>query len=261
MKPSAPPAALGSQPVVSPIWSTLKIGVDFIGALPAAPKEGLVSNSKNRKNGAETQPIVSKTRRMQRRPVEAATLHRHPFRANAIRFVRRHFLRLAAGATALPAISNMSWAQTYPARPITVVVPYPAGGPTDVVARIITDRMRVALGQSVLIENVSGASGTIALSRVARAPPDGYTAARCQPRPAPGGSAIGREWIHAQGRARSGPPGVLRPRRRWRGWRGALSAQRHFCSPQSLPPYELQRGCRLTIVEEIIVLIVFSLIH
>jgi Tripartite tricarboxylate transporter family receptor len=221
----------------------------------------MVSISESRKRKAVTPPTGSRNQRAQRRPVKAGVLGSYPSTVKATNLARRRMLHLAAGAAALPAISNMSWAQTYPARPITVVVPYPAGGPTDVVARIITDRMRVALGQSVLIENVSGASGTIALSRVARAPPDGYTAARCQPRPAPGGSAIGREWIHAQGRARSGPPGVLRPRRRWRGWRGALSAQRHFCSPQSLPPYELQRGCRLTIVEEIIVLIEFSLIH
>jgi tripartite-type tricarboxylate transporter receptor subunit TctC len=66
-------------------------------------------------------------------------------------------------------------AQPYPARPITMVVPFGAGGPTDALARIVAERMRAALGQSVLVENVTGASGTIGTARVARAAPDGYT--------------------------------------------------------------------------------------
>ena len=66
-------------------------------------------------------------------------------------------------------------AQTYPERAITFIVPYGAGGPLDTVARIITERMRVALKQSTVIENVSGASGTIGVGRAARAAPDGYT--------------------------------------------------------------------------------------
>ncbi len=66
-------------------------------------------------------------------------------------------------------------AQTYPSRPITLIVPFPPGGSTDTAARIIGDRMRPALGQTVVIENVGGAGGTIAIARVARAAPDGYT--------------------------------------------------------------------------------------
>jgi tripartite-type tricarboxylate transporter receptor subunit TctC len=66
-------------------------------------------------------------------------------------------------------------AQSYPARPITVIVGYAAGGPTDTIARIVTERMKMALGQSILVENVTGASGSIGTGRVARAPPDGYT--------------------------------------------------------------------------------------
>jgi tripartite-type tricarboxylate transporter receptor subunit TctC len=66
-------------------------------------------------------------------------------------------------------------AQTYPSRPITIVVPFPAGGPVDVVGRLLAERMRESLGQPVLIENVTGASGSIAVGRVARAAPDGYT--------------------------------------------------------------------------------------
>jgi tripartite-type tricarboxylate transporter receptor subunit TctC len=66
-------------------------------------------------------------------------------------------------------------AQTFPTRPVTIVVPYPAGGPADAVGRIVADGMRAALGQPVIIENVGGASGSVGVGRVARAVPDGYT--------------------------------------------------------------------------------------
>jgi tripartite-type tricarboxylate transporter receptor subunit TctC len=66
-------------------------------------------------------------------------------------------------------------AQTYPARPITVVVPFPAGGPTDAIVRILGERMRVSLGQPLVVEYVTGAAGSIGVGRVARAAPDGYT--------------------------------------------------------------------------------------
>ncbi len=66
-------------------------------------------------------------------------------------------------------------AQSYPSRPITVVVPFPAGGPSDVVARIVTEEMGKILGQSMVVENVGGAGGTIGSARVAAANPDGYT--------------------------------------------------------------------------------------
>jgi tripartite-type tricarboxylate transporter receptor subunit TctC len=66
-------------------------------------------------------------------------------------------------------------AQTYPSRPVTVIVPFAAGGVTDIVARIVSERMMTALGQSVIIENVSGAGGTIGVTRLFRAAPDGYT--------------------------------------------------------------------------------------
>ena len=66
-------------------------------------------------------------------------------------------------------------AQTYPSRPITVVVPFPAGGPSDVVARIVAEQMGKVLGQTMVIENVGGAGGTIGSARVASAAPDGYT--------------------------------------------------------------------------------------
>lgn len=66
-------------------------------------------------------------------------------------------------------------AQSYPSKPITVVVPFPAGGPSDVVARIVTESMSKVLGQSMVIENVGGAGGTLGSARVASADPDGYT--------------------------------------------------------------------------------------
>src|SRR6516162_6302248 len=66
-------------------------------------------------------------------------------------------------------------AQSYPSRPITVVVPFPAGGPSDVVARIVTEQMGKILGQSMVIENIGGAGGTIGSARVAAAAADGYT--------------------------------------------------------------------------------------
>lgn len=73
------------------------------------------------------------------------------------------------------AISTLANAQSFPSKPVTVVVPFPAGGPTDTLARILAERMKDALGQPVIVENPSGAGGTIGTGRVARAAPDGYT--------------------------------------------------------------------------------------
>ena len=72
-------------------------------------------------------------------------------------------------------LPGLAHAQAYPTRPITLIVPYPAGGPTDIIARLLADRMKVTLGQPVIVENVSGAGGTIAVARVGKAPGDGYT--------------------------------------------------------------------------------------
>ena len=83
---------------------------------------------------------------------------------------------LAIGLALLATVSIGHAAdEAYPSRPITIVVPYPAGGLFDAVARVLSEPMRVALGQSVVIENVGGAGGSIAAGRVARAAPDGYT--------------------------------------------------------------------------------------
>ena len=81
---------------------------------------------------------------------------------------------LAASFLAVSATGSAS-AQTYPSRPITLVVPYPPGGATDAIARIIQDSMSQSLGQQIVIENIGGAGGMIAAGRAARAAPDGYT--------------------------------------------------------------------------------------
>jgi len=88
---------------------------------------------------------------------------------------RREFLHLAAGSVALPALSRVARADAYPSRPVTVVVPFAAGGGTDVFARILSEGMKNALGQPVIIENVAGAGGSIGVGRVVHASPDGYT--------------------------------------------------------------------------------------
>jgi tripartite-type tricarboxylate transporter receptor subunit TctC len=93
---------------------------------------------------------------------------------NVMTLPRRQILHLAAGAVAL-AVSGIAWAQNYPSRNIKIVVPYPAGGPTDLVARIIADKISGSLGQPVIVENVAGGSGINGVSRVVRAAPDGYT--------------------------------------------------------------------------------------
>jgi len=88
---------------------------------------------------------------------------------------RRTFLKFAGAAVAAPAFSKVATAGSYPSRPITIVVPVPAGGPTDAIARVLAQPMRGSLGQPILIENVSGGDGNIGTGRVARATPDGYT--------------------------------------------------------------------------------------
>jgi len=82
---------------------------------------------------------------------------------------------LGIALVSLGVTTSFGPADNYPARPITVVVPFPPGGPSDVVARVVTERMGTILGQSLVIENVGGGGGTIGSGRVAAAPPDGYT--------------------------------------------------------------------------------------
>src|SRR3712207_1264229 len=85
---------------------------------------------------------------------------------------RRLALGLFAGAALLP---TSAVAQTYPSRVVKMVVPYPAGGPTDVIARIVAEELGRDLGQNVVVENLAGASGAVGTRAVAKAEPDGYT--------------------------------------------------------------------------------------
>ena len=91
---------------------------------------------------------------------------------------RRKFLHLAGGAAATASFSHAAFALDYPTRPMTIVVPFAAGGATDVLARVLADAMGKSLGQTMIVENVTGAAGTIGVSRVAR----------------------GSRWLHAQHR-------------------------------------------------------------
>src|SRR5271169_979825 len=95
--------------------------------------------------------------------------------AKKMMIVRRRFLQLAGTGVAAAAISRPASADSYPSRPITMIVPYTAGGPTDTVGRTVADRMRAELGQPIVLENIGGAGGSIGLGRLARSPADGYT--------------------------------------------------------------------------------------
>jgi len=90
-------------------------------------------------------------------------------------FPRRTFLHLALGAAALPAVPRMARAQAYPSRPVRIIVGFPAGGATDIQARLMGQWLSDRLGQQFIIENRAGASGNIGTEAVARAPADGYT--------------------------------------------------------------------------------------
>jgi putative tricarboxylic transport membrane protein len=88
---------------------------------------------------------------------------------------RRKFLPILAGAAALPIVSRAGWAQAYPTRPVTIIVPFAPGGGTDFAARVVGEHMSRTLGQRFVIENYPGAGGTTASIRAMRAAPDGYT--------------------------------------------------------------------------------------
>jgi tripartite-type tricarboxylate transporter receptor subunit TctC len=88
---------------------------------------------------------------------------------------RRNFLHLAAGAAALPVVSRIAWAQAYPARPVRVIVGFPPGGGSDILARLWGQWLTERLGRPFVIENRPGAAGNIGTEAVVKAPPDGYT--------------------------------------------------------------------------------------
>jgi tripartite-type tricarboxylate transporter receptor subunit TctC len=88
---------------------------------------------------------------------------------------RRQFLHLAAGAAVLPAVSHMSWAQAYPSRPVRVIVPFAPGGPTDIFARLVAQKLSERFGKQFYVENIGGAGGNVGMGQGAKAAPDGYT--------------------------------------------------------------------------------------
>src|SRR5476649_1594207 len=92
-----------------------------------------------------------------------------------MKLFRREFLHLAAGAAALPAISNIAKAQNYPTRPVRLVVGFAAGSTTDILARLMGQWLSQRLGQQFVIENRPGAGGNIGAESVVKAVPDGYT--------------------------------------------------------------------------------------
>src|SRR5215831_8157629 len=93
----------------------------------------------------------------------------------AVKLPRRTFLHLAAGAAALPTVSHIAMAQAYPARPVRIIVGFPAGGATDILARLTAQWLSDRLGQQFIVENRAGAGGNIGTEAVVKAPPDGYT--------------------------------------------------------------------------------------
>ena len=88
---------------------------------------------------------------------------------------RRAFISLLSGAAAATLAPRLVAAQTYPARPVTLVIPFPPGGGNDALGRMVADKMSKSLGQQIVVENRGGAGGTIATRAVARDRPDGYT--------------------------------------------------------------------------------------
>src|SRR6478735_7414484 len=88
---------------------------------------------------------------------------------------RRKFLHLAAAASALPVMSRMAWGQAYPTKPVRIIVPFPAGNASDIVARLIGQSLSARLGQSFVIDNRPGAGGNIGIEAVVKAAADGYT--------------------------------------------------------------------------------------
>src|SRR5215470_4002114 len=109
------------------------------------------------------------------RPIVSIQTRNFENEDNVMQLVRRQFLSLAGAAVAATIIPLVAPAQTYPARPVRMIVPYAPAGPTDVAARLIASKLSERLGKQFSVENIPGASGNIAMGRAAKAAPDGYT--------------------------------------------------------------------------------------
>src|SRR5262249_2864532 len=115
------------------------------------------------------------TAQARRAGAHAHFLRRALGRGTIVKPTRRRFLHLAVGAAALPAMSRIVTAQSYPSRLVTIIVPFCAGGTAEVIARIRGEHMSRTLGEQFIVENVVGAGGTTGSTRAMRANPDGYT--------------------------------------------------------------------------------------
>src|SRR5262245_20545647 len=100
-------------------------------------------------------------------------------RGTLMKLPRRNFLHLAAGAAALPAVSRIAWAQSYPTRPVRIIVGFAPGGTGDIIARLMGQWLSERLGQPFVIENRPGAGNNVGTEAVVRAPADGYTLLLC----------------------------------------------------------------------------------
>jgi hypothetical protein len=131
-------------------------------------EEGLVGKSSaDRRSRVETSQLVSNNSRIPCSRLCGLNLS-----------LRREFLRLTAGAAVLAAAAHSACAQSYPVRPITLIVPFAPGGGTDTAGRVLAEHLRRTLRQPVVIENAPGANGSIGVGRVARSAPDGSPSSR-----------------------------------------------------------------------------------
>src|SRR5215475_453921 len=162
------------------LWPTQRCGSD----LPIKARTFQRASSRRRKrsprnkrprsrNGGRSSRLRTSRRKTSRR--NEPLRRRYFFGSDAVKLPRRTFLHLAAGAAALPAVSRVATAQSYPARPVRLVVGFAAGSTTDILARLIGQWLSERLGQQFIIENRPGAAGNIAAETVVKAPADGYT--------------------------------------------------------------------------------------